>query len=147
MKVSAFIRKSAKKNDTDSSATIYFRLRDGSKDIKAASELSINPNHWSAEKQGYKDRVALVAEDDKLKLNNDVRNIVSIITKTYTADADSERDHRKIPPPATVQDRGGDRRRDQVAGHPVIRRISVETQVVRGSGEELQGYKAGASAI
>ena len=23
-------------------------------DIKAASELSINPNHWSAERQGYK---------------------------------------------------------------------------------------------
>ncbi len=90
MKVSAFIRKSAKKNDTDSSATIYFRLRDGSKDIKAASELSINPNHWSAEKQGYKDRVALVAEKDKLKLNNDVRNIVSIITKTYTTEADSD---------------------------------------------------------
>ncbi len=90
MKVSAFIRKSAKKNDTDSSATIYFRLRDGSKDIKAASELSISPNHWSAEKQGYKDRVALVAKDEKLKLNNDVRNIVSIITKTYTADADSD---------------------------------------------------------
>jgi hypothetical protein len=37
MKVSAFIRKSASKNDTDSIATIYFRLRDGSKDIKAAS--------------------------------------------------------------------------------------------------------------
>ena len=58
MKVTAFIRKTAKKNDTDSMATIYFRLRDGKKDIKAASELVINPNHWSSEKQGYKDRVA-----------------------------------------------------------------------------------------
>jgi site-specific recombinase XerD len=90
MKVSEFIRKTANKNDTNSVATIYFRLRDGEKDIKAASELTINPNHWSAEKQGYKDRVALVLEEDKLRLNNDIRNIVSIITKTYTKDADSE---------------------------------------------------------
>ena len=37
MKVTAFIRKTAKKNDTDSMATIYFRLRDGKKDIKAAT--------------------------------------------------------------------------------------------------------------
>lgn len=76
MKVSAFIRKTAKKNDTDSVATIYFRLRDGSKDIKAASGLTISPNHWSADKQGYKDRVALVREEDKLRLNNDVNNII-----------------------------------------------------------------------
>lgn len=90
MKISAFIRKTAKKNDINSVATIYFRLRDGKKDIKAASELTINPNHWSAEKQGYKDRVALVSEDEKLKLNNDIRNIVSTITQTYVSDADSE---------------------------------------------------------
>lgn len=77
MKVTAFIRKTAKKNDVSSVATIYFRLRDGKKDIKAASELTINPNHWSAEKQGYKDRVALVQESDKLALNNHIRNIVS----------------------------------------------------------------------
>ncbi|MDR0938926.1 MAG: recombinase, partial [Mediterranea sp.] len=65
MKVSALLRKAAKKNDTDSQATIYFRLRDGNKDLKVASELSINPNHWSPEKQGYKDRVALISEEQK----------------------------------------------------------------------------------
>jgi hypothetical protein len=43
MKVTAFIRKTAKKNDVDTKATIYFRLRDGKKDIKATSELSISP--------------------------------------------------------------------------------------------------------
>ncbi|KAA6306706.1 hypothetical protein EZS27_041632, partial [termite gut metagenome] len=37
MKVSAFIRKTAKKNDTESQATIYFRLRDNGKDYKVAS--------------------------------------------------------------------------------------------------------------
>ena len=90
MKTTAFIRKSAKKNDTDSLATIYFRLRDGKKDIKAASELTINPNHWSSDKQGYKDRVALVSEEKKLALSNETQNILNLITQNYTTDADSE---------------------------------------------------------
>lgn len=90
MKVSALIRKTAKKNDTDTLATVYFRLRDGKKDIKAASELTINPNHWSAEKQGYKDRVALVSEEEKLAFNGHVRNIVTLITQSYTEEADGE---------------------------------------------------------
>ena len=81
MKVSAFLRKTAKKNDTDSQATIYFRLRDKNKDFKSASELVINPNHWSQEKQGYKDRVALISDDKKMKLKNDIQNIVSVITQ------------------------------------------------------------------
>ncbi len=89
MKVTPFIRKTAKKNDTDSFATIYFRLRDGQKDIKAASELTINPNHWSSEKQGYKDRIALISEEKKLALNNDVQNIIAIICNEYFKDADS----------------------------------------------------------
>lgn len=90
MKVSALIRKTAKKNDTDTLATVYFRLRDGKKDIKAASDLMINPNHWSAEKQGYKDRVALVSEEEKLAFNTHVRNIVTLITQSYTEEADGE---------------------------------------------------------
>ena len=90
MKATAFILKSASKNDTNSVATIYFRLRDGKKDIKAASELTINPNHWSSEKQGYKDRVALVHEEKKLALNNEVQNIINLISQEYTPEADSE---------------------------------------------------------
>ena len=90
MKATAFIRKTASKNDTDSVATIYFRLRDGKKDIKAASELTISPNHWSSEKQGYKDRVALVSEEKKLALNNEVQNILNLINQNYTSEADSE---------------------------------------------------------
>ena len=41
MKVTAFIRKTVKKNDTDSMATIYFRLRDGKKDVKVGEILKI----------------------------------------------------------------------------------------------------------
>ena len=48
MKVTAFIRKTAAKNNITDQARVYFRVRDiGGVDIKAASELSINPNHWS----------------------------------------------------------------------------------------------------
>ena len=71
-------------------ATIYFRLRDGKKDIKAASELVINPNHWSSEKQGYKDRIALVSEENKLHLSQGIQDIVSTITEQYTTEADNE---------------------------------------------------------
>lgn len=53
MKVTAFIRKTAAKNNVTDQARVYFRVRDvGGVDIKAASELSINPNHWSAERRG-----------------------------------------------------------------------------------------------
>ena len=62
MKVTAFIRKTAAKNNVTDLAKVYFRVRDtGGVDIKAASELSINPNHWSAEKQGYKPRIGAVS--------------------------------------------------------------------------------------
>ena len=81
MKVTAFIRKTTKKNDVDTKATIYFRLRDGKKDIKAASELVISPNHWSADRQGYKDRVALVAENEKMDLNHKVQALARKNTK------------------------------------------------------------------
>ena len=67
MKVTAFIRKTAAKNNVTDQARVYFRVRDvGGVDIKAASELSINPNHWSAERQGYKPRVALVSEEKRM---------------------------------------------------------------------------------
>ena len=41
MKATAFIRKSASKNDTNSVATIYFRLRDGKKDSESAPQTTV----------------------------------------------------------------------------------------------------------
>lgn len=43
MKATAFIRKTASKNDTNSVATIYFRLRDGKKDIKGSQRADYKP--------------------------------------------------------------------------------------------------------
>ena len=51
MKVTAFIRPNSMtvgKNNVSSQTHVYFRVRDVDVDIKAVSELSINPNHWSA---------------------------------------------------------------------------------------------------
>ena len=84
MKVTAFIRKTAAKNNITDQARVYFRVRDiGGVDIKAASELSINPNHWSPERQGYKPRVALVSEEKKMNFDKDVQQITHLITKEY----------------------------------------------------------------
>ena len=84
MKVTAFIRKTSAKNNVTNLARVYFRVRDiGGVDIKAASELSSNPNHWSAEKQGYKPRVALVSEEKRMNFDRDIQQITHLITKEY----------------------------------------------------------------
>ena len=90
MKVTAFIRKTSAKNNVTDLARVYFRVRDiGGVDIKAASELSINPNHWSPERQGYKPRVALVSEEKKMAFDKDVQQITHLITKEYHRGVDS----------------------------------------------------------
>lgn len=84
MKVTAFIRKTAAKNNVTDQARVYFRVRDVEGiGIKAASELSINPNHWSAERQGYKPRVALVSEDKRMGFEKDIQNITHLIAEKY----------------------------------------------------------------
>lgn len=90
MKISAFIRKQAKKSDTNSKATIYFRLRDKDIDIKSASKLTINPNYWNPDKQGYKDRIALVTDEEKNKLKSEIQNIISLIHNNYKPNVDSK---------------------------------------------------------
>lgn len=89
MKVTAFIRKTAAKNNVTDLAKVYFRVRDtGGVDIKAASELSINPNHWSAEKQGYKPRVALVSDEKRMAFDKAVQEISHLVAKEYYRGAD-----------------------------------------------------------
>lgn len=91
MKVTAFIRKTASKNNVTDLARVYFRLRDkGGVDIKAASELSISPNHWSAEKQGYKSRVALVSDEKRMKFDEEIQNITRLIVREYHRGVDGK---------------------------------------------------------
>lgn len=91
MKVTAFIRKTAAKNNVTDRSKIYFRVRDTEGvDMKAVSELTINPNHWSAERQGYKPRVVLVPDEVRMALEKDIQNITHLITKEYYRGADSK---------------------------------------------------------
>ena len=84
MKVTAFIRKNLRQKQRTDLARVYFRVRDiGGVDIKAASELSINPNHWSPERQGYKPRVALVSEEKKKAFDRGYQQITHLITREY----------------------------------------------------------------
>lgn len=91
MKVTAFIRKAASKNNVTDLARVYFRLRDkGGLDIKAVSELSISPNHWSAKKQGYKSRVALVSDEKRMRFDEEIQNITRLIVKEYHRGVDGK---------------------------------------------------------
>lgn len=88
MRTSAFIRKSAVKGVNDT-ATVYFRVRDGGGvDLKASSELTINPNYWSSERQGYKNRVSLVSEEKRSAFDIAVKEILNLIAKGYYIGAD-----------------------------------------------------------
>ena len=88
MKVTAFIRETSAKNNITDRAHVYFRVRDGKTDIKAVS-VSINPNHWSAERQGYKTRVALVAEAKRTAFDKAVQDLTALISSQYYRGADS----------------------------------------------------------
>ena len=91
MRVTAYIRqKDTSKNDLTSRASVYFRVSDKGLDIKCASELQINPNHWSQERQGYKSRVALVDDDARNLFDASVKELTGIITREYYIGADSD---------------------------------------------------------
>lgn len=91
IKVSAFLRKRIiPKSDFTTRATIHFRVRGTNVDLKAASELTINPNYWSQEVQGYKPRAALVHEQEKIDLTNHINAIKEAILKQYTPGVNGE---------------------------------------------------------
>lgn len=91
MKVTAFIRhKSVAKNNTTDKSTIFFRVRDVELDIKVASELTINPNHWSDDRQGYKLRVNTVPDAVKRDLDRKVREISELISEKYHKGVDGK---------------------------------------------------------
>ena len=91
MRVTAYIRqKDASKNDLFSRASVYFRVRDKGLDVKCASELQINPNHWSQDRQGYKSRVALVDDDTRNLFDSQVKELTGIITREYYIGANSD---------------------------------------------------------
>ncbi len=88
MRASAFIRKTATRG-SNAKARVYFRVRDAGCDIKAASELDINPGYWDSKRQGYKPRVSLISETARNTFDRSVQEILSLISKEYFIGADS----------------------------------------------------------
>ena len=89
MKVTFIIKKSAKRYDTESTATIYVRLRDGRRlDSVAQTALSINPNLWDEKNECVKSKAVC---DPKLRseTNEELRKLKGFIEKEYNRDKDN----------------------------------------------------------
>ncbi|MFI3294022.1 MAG: site-specific integrase [Rikenellaceae bacterium] len=83
MKISAIIKKSAKRYDTESSAAVYLRLRDGRRvDMTAPTRLSINPNLWDEKSEEIKSKV-ICDEEFRKTFNDDIRQLKSFIEQEY----------------------------------------------------------------
>lgn len=97
MKVTLILKKTVKRHDIDSKATIYARLRDGrTVDFVAPTQLNINPNMWDDKAQQIKSKVVF-NDEERLYFNNEVRKIKSFIEKEYQVQKDEmEKDWLKI---------------------------------------------------
>ncbi|MFI3289921.1 MAG: site-specific integrase [Rikenellaceae bacterium] len=88
MKTTAIIKKSAKRYDTESQATIYIRVRDGRKfDSVAPTKLSINPNLWDDKSEQVKSKV-ICDEELRISINNELRNLKTYLEKEYSKQED-----------------------------------------------------------
>ena len=83
MKITLIIKKSVKRYDTESKATIYARLRDGRQvDMVAPTRLTINPNLWDNKAEQVKSKI--VCNDEMRSYYNDeARKLKSYLEKAY----------------------------------------------------------------
>lgn len=97
MKVSLIVKRSVKRYDTDSQATIYARLRDGRKiDMIVPTKLTINPNYWDDKAEQVKSKV-VYDMDQRTFYNEETRRLKSFIEKEYQSVEDQpEKDWLKI---------------------------------------------------
>ena len=83
MKATLIIKKAAKRNDTESLATVYVRVRDGRRlDCTVSTKLEVNPNQWDNTKGHLKDRI-VIDKDEKAKIDGAANDIVTFINKEY----------------------------------------------------------------
>lgn len=83
MKVTLIIKKTAKRHETESIATIYLRFRDGRRlDSVAPTQLSINPNLWDEKGECVKTK-AVCDEEQRTYINEEIRNLKTYIEKTF----------------------------------------------------------------
>ncbi|WP_165044010.1 site-specific integrase [Dysgonomonas sp. ZJ709] len=90
MKVTFIIKKTVKRYDTDSKATIYLRLRDGRRlDSIAPTELTINPNLWDDKAEQVKSKV-VCSDELRNEINGGVRLLKTYIEKEYQTISNDE---------------------------------------------------------
>jgi len=83
MKVTFIVKRSVKRYDIDSKATIYVRIRDGRKfDSITPTQLSINPNLWDDKNEQVKSKV-VCSDELRDEIDNGVRSLKSYIEKEY----------------------------------------------------------------
>ena len=89
MKITFIIKKTAKRYDTESSATIYLRLRDGRRlDSVVPTELTINPNLWDDKGECVKTKV--VCNDElRANINYEILHLREFIEKEYSTDKEN----------------------------------------------------------
>lgn len=83
MKITLIIKKSVKRYDTESKATIYARLRDGRQvDMVAPTRLTINPNLWDNKAEQVKSKIVC---DDEMRsyYNDEARKLKSHLERAY----------------------------------------------------------------
>jgi len=83
MKVTLIIKKSAKRNDMESKATVYARVRDGRRlDCTVSTMIEANPNLWDNSKGHLKDRI-VIDKMDKARIDGEANNLVTFINNEY----------------------------------------------------------------
>lgn len=83
MKVTLIIKKSAKRNDMESKATVYARVRDGRRlDCTVSTMIEVNPNLWDNSKGHLKDRI-VIDKMDKARIDGEANNLVTFINNEY----------------------------------------------------------------
>jgi len=89
MKATAFLRK-VKLTDGTQNGVIYFRVRDGKKDFRLASSLTINPEYWDSELPGYREDTPfnMVSPIARYEFNQTVQNILLVMQQEYDETAD-----------------------------------------------------------
>ena len=93
MKITLIIKKSVKRYDTESKATIYARLRDGRQvDMVAPTRLTINPNLWDDKAEQVKSKIVC---DDEMRSYSTMKPANSSPTSKKPINPDRRQNRRK----------------------------------------------------
>ena len=142
MKITLIIKKSVKRYDTESKATIYARLRDGRQvDMVAPTRLTINPNLWDNKAEQVKSKIVC---DDEMRsyYNDEARKLKSYLEKTYQSRQTTEPQKEWLKEALDGHGRNGQTDIDRI-----VRRISRKAPSFRCPQKELPGHQTRITAV